>query len=93
MGKPLLLRHGKSLWNIENIFTGRTDIDLAPQGVEEAEKAGALIKSNGITIDICFSSYLKRAIRTAWIVLDTAEQMHVDTQYHWKLNERHYGAW
>lgn len=93
MGKLILVRHGKSLWNVQNIFTGWTDIDLATEGIAEAKKAGELLKSNDICIDVCFSSYLKRAIRTAWITLDTANQMHVDTKYHWKLNERHYGAW
>lgn len=93
MGKLILVRHGKSLWNVQNIFTGWTDIDLAPEGIIEAKKAGELIKSNAMSIDVCFSSYLKRAIRTAWITLDTADQMYVDTKYHWKLNERHYGAW
>lgn len=93
MGKLILVRHGKSLWNVKNIFTGWTDIDLAPEGIVEAKKAGELIKSNLIDIDICFSSYLKRAIRTAWILLETAEMMHVDTRYSWKLNERHYGDW
>lgn len=93
MGKLILVRHGKSLWNVENIFTGWTDIDLAPQGVEEAKKAGALLKKNNIHIDICFSSFLKRAIRTNWIMLDTADMMHIDCIYSWRLNERHYGAW
>lgn len=93
MGQLILVRHGKSEWNVQNIFTGWTDINLAPAGIEEAKMAGKLIRSNNITIDICFSSYLKRAIRTAWILLDTAKQLHVDTQYHWKLNERNYGAW
>ena len=93
MGKLILIRHGQSLWNLENIFTGWTNIDLSPQGKEEAKNAGEIIKRNKINIDICFASYLKRAIRTAWIVLDNCEQMHVDTYYHWKLNERHYGDW
>ena len=93
MGKLILVRHGKSEWNLKNIFTGWTDIDLAPEGIEEAKNAGKILKRNTIEIDICFSSYLKRAIRTAWILLETAEQMHVDTRYHWKLNERHYGDW
>ena len=93
MGKLILIRHGKSLWNIENIFTGWTDIDLAPQGIEEAKKAGELLKTNNIEISICFSSYLKRAIRTAWIILETADMMNIDCLYNWKLNERHYGSW
>lgn len=93
MGKLILVRHGKSEWNVKNVFTGWTDVDLAPEGIEEAKKAGGIIKRNTLEIDICFSSYPKRAIRTAWILLETAEQMHVDTRYHWKLNERHYGDW
>lgn len=93
MGKLILIRHGKSLWNLENIFTGWTDIDLAPEGVEEAKKAGEILKKNKIGIDICFSSFLKRAIRTNWILLETAEMMNVDCLYSWRLNERNYGAW
>jgi len=93
MGKLLLVRHGKSFWNIENIFTGWTDIDLAPQGVEEARIAGKLIRDENIAIDICFSSYLKRAIKTASIIMETADIMHIDFIKSWKLNERNYGAW
>ncbi len=93
MGKLILVRHGKSLWNVENIFTGWTDIDLAPQGIVEAKKAGELIKYFNIEVSICFSSYLKRAIRTNWIILDTADMMHTDCLCSWRLNERHYGAW
>ncbi|TYB79506.1 2,3-bisphosphoglycerate-dependent phosphoglycerate mutase [Bizionia myxarmorum] len=93
MGKLILVRHGKSFWNIKNIFTGWTDIDLAPKGVEEARIAGEIIRSQNITIDICFSSYLKRAIRTASIILDYANLMHIDFLKSWKLNERNYGAW
>tara|TARA_R110000744_G_scaffold63648_1_gene130917 strand:- start:131 stop:796 length:666 start_codon:yes stop_codon:yes gene_type:complete len=88
-----LVRPGKSEWNVKNLFTGWTDIDLASEGVEEAENAGKILKRNSIEIDVCFSSYLKRAIRTVCVLLETAEQMHVDTRYHWKLNERHYGDW
>jgi len=93
MGKLILVRHGKSEYNVKNIFTGWTDVDLAPEGIEEAKKAGEIIKSNKIEFDICFSSYLKRAIRTEWIILETAGMMAVDTKHHWKLNERHYGTW
>jgi 2,3-bisphosphoglycerate-dependent phosphoglycerate mutase len=93
LGKLILVRHGKSIWNIENVFTGWTNVDLAPEGIIEAEAAGHLIKDHFLNIDICFSSYLKRAIRTNWIVLETSEQMHVDCHYSWKLNERHYGDW
>lgn len=93
MGKLILVRHGKRIWNIDNIFTGWTDIDLAPQGIEEAKKAGELILTSDIAIDICFTSYLKRAIKTALIILETAEMMQIDCIKSWKLNERNYGAW
>jgi len=93
MGKLILVRHGKSIWNIDNIFTGWTDVDIAPKGIEEAKEAGELIKNNDIFIDVCFSSYLKRAIKTAWIILETANMMHIDCIKSWKLNERNYGAW
>lgn len=93
MGKLILVRHGLSEWNLKNIFTGWTDIDLAQEGIAEAKNAGEILKRNNFEIDICFSSYLKRAIRTAWIMLEIADQMHVNTEYNWKLNERHYGAW
>lgn len=93
MGKLILVRHGKSYWNIEKIFTGWTDIDIAPEGVEEAKIAGNLIRDYKISIDICFSSYLKRAIRTALIILETADMMQIDIIKSWKLNERNYGAW
>ncbi|MFD2914589.1 2,3-bisphosphoglycerate-dependent phosphoglycerate mutase [Psychroserpens luteus] len=93
MGKLILVRHGKSFWNMENIFTGWTDIDLAPEGIVEARLAGEIIRSQNITIDICFSSYLKRAIRTALIILDGSDMMHIDFLKSWKLNERNYGAW
>lgn len=93
MGKLILLRHGKSVWNVENIFTGWTDVDLSPFGIKEAKKAGELIKGEGLNIDICLTSYLKRAIRTSWIALEAAEMMHIDCIKNWKLNERHYGEW
>ncbi|TYC10581.1 2,3-bisphosphoglycerate-dependent phosphoglycerate mutase [Bizionia gelidisalsuginis] len=93
MGKLILVRHGKSFWNIENIFTGWTDIDLAPEGVDEAKIAGKLIRDENIAIDICFSSYLKRAIKTASIILETADITQIDFIKSWKLNERNYGAW
>jgi 2,3-bisphosphoglycerate-dependent phosphoglycerate mutase len=93
MGNLILVRHGKSIWNVQNTFTGWTDVDLAPEGIDEAKRAGALIKGHGISIDICFSSYLKRAIRTAWIMLDVADLMYIDCINDWRLNERHYGAW
>ncbi|MEO5787497.1 histidine phosphatase family protein, partial [Gelidibacter sp.] len=69
MRKLLLLRHGQSIWNLNNIFTGWTNVELAPQGIIEAKLVGQLLKEQHINIDICFSSYLKRAIRSQWIVL------------------------
>lgn len=93
MGRLILVRHGKSIWNLENIFTGWTDVDLAPQGVEEAKIAGELIRDENIAIDICFSSYLKRAIKTASIIMETADISCIDFIKSWKLNERNYGAW
>ena len=93
MGKLILVRHGESIWNLKNIFTGWTDIGLTPLGVEEAEIAGELIKEEELTIDICYTSYLKRAIKTALIILETTDKMHVDCIKSWKLNERNYGIW
>ncbi|MCW2118583.1 2,3-bisphosphoglycerate-dependent phosphoglycerate mutase [Flavobacterium sp. 7A] len=93
MGKLILVRHGKSLWNVANIFTGWTDVDLALEGIEEANKAGEIIKEHHISIDICYSSFLKRAIRTGLIILENANLMHIDFIKSWKLNERNYGAW
>jgi len=93
MGTLILVRHGKSEWNIKNIFTGWTDVDLAEEGVKEAKQAGKLIKEKGLKIDICFTSYLKRAIKTSWTLLESANMLHIDTIKSWKLNERHYGEW
>jgi 2,3-bisphosphoglycerate-dependent phosphoglycerate mutase len=93
MGKLILVRHGKSVWNLANIFTGWTDVDIAPEGVEEAKIAGQLIRDHKISIDICFSSYLKRAIKTGSIILETANMMQVDFIKSWKLNERNFGTW
>lgn len=93
MGTLILVRHGKSEWNVKNIFTGWTDVDLAEEGVKEAMQAGKLIKEKELTIDICFTSYLKRAIKTSWTLLETADMLHVNNIKSWKLNERHYGEW
>lgn len=93
MGKLILVRHGKSVWNLANIFTGWTDVAISPEGVEEAKIAGQLILEHNISIDICFSSFLQRAIKTASIILETSNMMHVDFIKSWKLNERNYGAW
>jgi 2,3-bisphosphoglycerate-dependent phosphoglycerate mutase len=92
MAKLVLLRHGESTWNRENRFTGWTDVDLAPSGVEEARNAGRLLKSGGYEFDIAFTSVLKRAIRTLWIALDELDRMWLPVEKSWRLNERHYGA-
>ena len=89
----VLVRHGQSTYNQKNIFTGWTDVDLSQQGREEAKKAGALLKKNGIYPDICFTSWLKRAIHTAQIALNELEWEHIDILKSYKLNERHYGDW
>jgi 2,3-bisphosphoglycerate-dependent phosphoglycerate mutase len=90
--KLILLRHGQSSWNQENRFTGWTDIDLSPLGVEEARRAANLMRAAGLKFDLAFTSVLKRAIRTLWIVQDELDLMWVPTERSWRLNERHYGA-
>jgi 2,3-bisphosphoglycerate-dependent phosphoglycerate mutase len=90
--KLVLLRHGESEWNKENRFSGWTDVDLSDQGVIEAHKAGKLLKENGFTFDIAFTSVLKRGIRTLWIVLDELDLLWIPVFKSWRLNERHYGA-
>jgi len=91
-GKLLLLRHGQSIWNLENLFTGWIDVDLSEQGLHEAREAGRLLKAEGIPFDIAFTSVLKRAIRTLWIALDEMDTMWLPVERTWRLNERHYGA-
>ncbi len=91
--KLILLRHGESLYNRENLFTGWTDIDLSQKGIEQAERAGKRLAENDLYPDICFTSWLKRAIHTAQITLKEMEWEHIDSIRSWKLNERHYGAW
>ncbi len=88
----ILLRHGQSVWNQENRFTGWTDVDLTAHGRDEAKRAGSLLKEQGFGIDIAFSSFLKRAIRTLWIVLDEMDAMWIPVATSWRLNERHYGS-
>ena len=88
----VLLRHGESVWNKENRFTGWTDVDLSDKGGEEARQAGRLLKENGFSFDIAFTSVLKRAIRTLWIALDEMDAMWIPIHHSWRLNERHYGA-
>ncbi|BCT67566.1 MULTISPECIES: 2,3-diphosphoglycerate-dependent phosphoglycerate mutase [unclassified Nitrosospira] len=92
MKKLILLRHGESTWNKENRFTGWTDVDLSPKGVEEAQNSGRLLREGGFTFDIAYTSVLKRSIRTLWIVLDELDQMWIPVNLTWRLNERHYGA-
>ncbi|WP_394809666.1 2,3-diphosphoglycerate-dependent phosphoglycerate mutase [Nitrosomonas sp.] len=92
MKKIVLLRHGESTWNKENRFTGWTDVDLTPQGLQEARNAGKLLREHRFAFDIAYTSVLKRAIRTLWIVLDEMNQMWIPVQHTWRLNERHYGA-
>jgi 2,3-bisphosphoglycerate-dependent phosphoglycerate mutase len=91
-GKLLLLRHGQSIWNLENLFTGWVDVDLSEQGREEAQEAGRLLRAEGIAFDVAFTSVLKRAIRTLWIALDEMDMMWLPVERTWRLNERHYGA-
>jgi 2,3-bisphosphoglycerate-dependent phosphoglycerate mutase len=91
-GKLILVRHGQSTWNVDNLFTGWTDVDLSPQGMVEAAQAGIEIKREGLAIDIAFTSVLKRAIRTLWYILDETDRMWVPVERSWRLNERHYGA-
>jgi len=90
--KVVLLRHGESIWNMENRFTGWTDVDLSERGFAEAHRAGRLLKAEGYVFDAAFTSVLKRAIRTLWIALDEMDLMWIPVHYSWRLNERHYGA-
>jgi 2,3-bisphosphoglycerate-dependent phosphoglycerate mutase len=92
MHRLVLLRHGESEWNRENRFTGWTDVDLSPRGVEEARTAGRLLKSEGMSFDVAFTSVLRRAIRTLWLVLDEMDLAWIPEEKDWRLNERHYGA-
>jgi 2,3-bisphosphoglycerate-dependent phosphoglycerate mutase len=88
----VLLRHGESVWNKENLFTGWTDVDLSEKGIEEAHTAGKLMKEAGLTFDLAYTSVLKRAIRTLWLALDEMDLMWIPVINNWRLNERHYGA-
>ena len=92
MYKLVLIRHGESTWNLENRFTGWTDVDLTPTGVAQAKSAGQLLKAEGYEFDIAFTSVLKRAIRTLHLALDEMDRLWLPTVKHWRLNERHYGA-
>ena len=91
-GKLILVRHGQSTWNVDNRFTGWMDVDLSDQGREEAQNAGRELVKEKLEVNIAFTSVLKRAIRTLWIVLDGLDQMWLPVHRHWRLNERHYGA-
>ncbi len=91
-GKLVLVRHGQSTWNLENLFTGWVDVDLTEQGRKEAAAAGKLLKAEGFRFDVAFTSTLKRAIRTLWIITDEMDLLWVPVTRAWQLNERHYGA-
>lgn len=91
-GKLVLVRHGQSTWNLENLFTGWRDVDLTEQGRGEALDAGKGLMAEGFTFDVAYTSVLKRAIRTLWIIQDTMDLMWIPVERSWRLNERHYGA-
>jgi 2,3-bisphosphoglycerate-dependent phosphoglycerate mutase len=92
MHRLVLLRHGESVWNRENRFTGWTDVDLSGAGVEEARAAGRLLAAEGFDFDAAFTSVLKRAVRTLWLALEEMDRCWLPVEKHWRLNERHYGA-
>ena len=92
MYKIVLMRHGESTWNLDNRFTGWTDVDLTEKGVAEARHAGKLLQEAGLTFDLAYTSVLKRAIRTLWVTLDEMDLMWLPVVHSWRLNERHYGA-
>lgn len=92
MYKIVLLRHGESQWNKENRFTGWTDVPLSEKGVQEAAKAGQLMKDAGFVFDVAFTSVLKRAVKTLWLALEEMDLMYIPVHNSWRLNERHYGA-
>jgi 2,3-bisphosphoglycerate-dependent phosphoglycerate mutase len=92
MYKIVLMRHGESIWNRENRFTGWADVDLTEKGIEQARHAGRWLKEAGFSFDLTYTSVLKRAIRTLWVTLDEMDLMWLPTMHDWRLNERHYGA-
>ncbi|MGG7605516.1 2,3-diphosphoglycerate-dependent phosphoglycerate mutase [Massilia sp. BKSP1R2A-1] len=92
MYKIVFMRHGESTWNLENRFTGWTDVDLTEKGIKEAKTAGRVLKEAGFTFDVAYTSVLKRAIRTLWLALDEMDMMYLPVKNDWRLNERHYGA-
>jgi len=91
-GKLILVRHGQSTWNVENLFTGWHDVDLSEQGLKEAAAAGRELLRENLLPQVAFTSVLKRAIRTLWLILDAADRMWIPVRRSWRLNERHYGA-
>jgi 2,3-bisphosphoglycerate-dependent phosphoglycerate mutase len=91
-GRLILLRHGQSIWNVDNLFTGWTDVDLSAKGREEAAQAGRELLKESLCPELAFTSVLKRAIRTLWIALDAMDRMWIPVERSWRLNERHYGA-
>ena len=92
MYKIVFMRHGESTWNLENRFTGWTDVDLTAKGVEEAKTAGRQLREAGFTFDLAYTSVLKRAVRTLWLAMDEMDMMWLPVKNDWRLNERHYGA-
>lgn len=92
MYKIVFMRHGESTWNLDNRFTGWTDVDLTEKGMREARSAGSVLKEAGFTFDLAYTSVLKRAIRTLWLTLDEMDMMWLPVKNDWRLNERHYGA-
>ena len=92
MYKLVLIRHGESTWNLDNRFTGWTDVDLTPTGVQQAKDAGRLLRAEGYDFDLCYTSVLKRATRTLWHCLDEMDRTWLPVAHSWRLNERHYGA-
>ncbi|MCI1856908.1 MAG: 2,3-diphosphoglycerate-dependent phosphoglycerate mutase [Sporolactobacillus sp.] len=92
MIKLVLIRHGQSAWNLENRFTGWTDVDLTEKGIEEAKEAGRILKKNGYTFDLAYTSVLTRANHTLWNVLHELDETWIPVKHTWRLNERHYGA-
>jgi 2,3-bisphosphoglycerate-dependent phosphoglycerate mutase len=92
MHKLVLIRHGESTWNLENRFTGWTDVDLTPTGIAQAQQSGRLLRAEGWDFDLCYTSVLKRATRTLWHCLDEMDRTWLPVVHSWRLNERHYGA-
>lgn len=92
MYKLVLIRHGESTWNLQNRFTGWTDVELTPTGIAQAREAGRLLRAQGYDFDLCFTSVLKRATHTLWHCLDELDRTWLPVQHSWRLNERHYGA-